>query len=447
MKKIILVLLTVTSLGCSNAMKEANREARLDAKDARSWASQMQQMAKNLEKLMPYVFSREEFSDAKNRAQVQELVTEYSQSVQHVPEHMGKKLLGDDPLVKYYLDNLKDGGVQAVKAFNEGHLDYSRNVLKDSVGACFNCHTTTQLGPENRFSTAKLSSTFRIYPTEKADFYVATRQYDQAISVLEDVLDNPKRLAEQPHEQVLAMKKYLALMVRVRKEPTRASETISRYLKNGNPPYFVAQEAESWLKSLRKWAGEKRKQPKALQKAKELLAQASRAQAGAYQAGYVENLRATALLHEALKDAKKPADKADIYRLLGDSYDIVSDLGMWDLPEAYYEACVRTAPKSKVAQGCYRNYERSIVMGFSGSAGVFIPAEERRKMSELKDIAFVGAVKDLPPDVSAEGSKATPGEIPATSALKPQGVVPPSDPSAPSPFKPTPNPNAPTPKK
>ncbi len=380
-------------LGCSTEMKVANREARLDEKEARNWAAQMQNMARNLEKLMPYVFSREEFGDPKNREQIKVLVSEYSASAQHVPEHMGKKLLGDDPLVKYYLDNLKDGGQQGLKAFNEGHLDYSRNVLKDSMGACFNCHTTTQMGPENTFSTSRLDSSFRIYPTEKADYYVATRQFDQAITVLEGVLEKPETLADQPHEQVLAMKKYLALMVRVRKEPTRAADTISKYLKQGNPPYFVAVEAEAWLKSLRKWASEKRKQPKPLQKAKDLMKQASRSQSGAYQAGYVENLRVTALLHEALKQTKKPTEKADIYRMLGDSYDIVSDLGMWDLPEAYYEACVRTAPKTVIAETCYRNYERSIVMGFSGSAGVFIPAEERAKMKELKDIALLGAAK------------------------------------------------------
>lgn len=422
MKNILLFIVSILSaavLGCSTEMKEANREARIDAKDAKSWASQMQKMSRNLERLMPYVFSREEFSDSKNRAQLKELVTEYSRSVQHVPEHMGKKLLGDDPLVKYYLDNLKEGGQQGLRALNEGHLDYSRNILKDSMGACFNCHTTTQLGPQNTFSTTKLDSSFRIYPTEKADYYVATRQYDQAIKVLESVLEKPELLAEQPHEQMLAMKKYLALMVRVRKEPTRAGDTISKYLKNGNPPYFVASEAEAWIKSLRKWAGEKKKQPKPLQKAKDLMKQASRSQAGAYQAGYVENLRATALLHEALVQTKKSGEKAEIYRMLGDSYDIVSDLGMWDLPEAYYEACVRTAPKTKVAQTCYRNYERAIVMGFSGSAGVFIPSEERAKMKDLKDIALLGSVQ-------ARDVKITP-------LAKPLAPVAPVNP--PSPFK------------
>lgn len=405
------VLVLVAGLvGCSTEMKEANREARVDAKDARSWAAQMQKMARNLERLMPYVFSREEFTDSKNRNQIKELVTEYSRSVQHVPEHMGKKLLGDDPLVKYYLDNLKDGGQQGLRAFNEGQFDYSRNILKDSMGACFNCHTTTQLGPENTFSTGRLDTAFRIYPTEKADYYVATRQYDQAINVLESVLEKPELLADQPHEQMLAMKKYLALMVRVRKEPTRTADTIGKYLKNGNPPYFVATEAEAWMKSLRKWAGEKKKQPKPLQKAKELLRQASRSQSGGYQAGYVENLRATSLLNDALKETKKAGEKAEIYRMLGDSYDIVSDLGMWDLPEAYYEACVRTAPKSTVAQTCYRNYERAIVMGFSGSAGIFIPAEERAKMRDLKDIAQTGSVqpRDIKPKPATPVAPANP---------------------------------------
>ncbi|MEK6553939.1 MAG: hypothetical protein AABZ31_01765 [Bdellovibrionota bacterium] len=382
-RSLILVLLMV-GVGCATGGKRSGKTDRAE----RNWAQDMQGIAKTVEMLMPYVFSRSEFHASTNQSRISSLIDQYSQNVSLVETHVGEKILGDDPMVKYNLNHLKDATVQAQEAFKEGHLEYSRNVLAESVKTCFNCHTTTQLGPENGFSTAQLTSNFRIYPTEKADFYVATRQYDRAIDVLESVLMNPTQFEGQPHEQVSAIKKYLSLMVRVRKEPTRAAQTLETFLSNGKLPFFVASDAEGWLRSLRKWEKERATKATALTQAKALLKQADRLQSvGSYQAGYVENLRATYLLHEAIKVAKTKASKAEIYFLLGDSYDVVSDLGVWDLPQVYYEACVRIEPRTASAKRCYKSYERAIVLGFSGSAGIFIPASEKNKLAELKQMA------------------------------------------------------------
>src|SRR5690606_33645910 len=177
-------------------------------------------------KLLPFLVSRAEFHDPKNRKDIENLIEGFDRSVARVPRHMGEKMLGEDPMIQYSLNNLQDSSAQALRAFKEGHVEYARNVLVQSISTCFNCHSSQQFGPENTFSTAKLDSSFRMYPTERAQYYVATRQFDRAIEVLENVLRNPTPFYDQPHEQSLALKKYLALMVRVRKDPTRAAETV-----------------------------------------------------------------------------------------------------------------------------------------------------------------------------------------------------------------------------
>jgi hypothetical protein len=83
--------------------------------------------------------------------------------------------------------------------------------------------------------------------------------------------------------------------------------------------------------------------------------------------------------------------------MLGQSYEAISEMGIWDLPEVYYEACVRTAPKTEEAKRCYRDFERSIVLGFSGSAGIFIPKEERDRLNDLKALAGLSGVGGMTP--------------------------------------------------
>lgn len=367
---------------------QTNKNSKM-ANDNASWAQGMQSMAKSLESLLPFVYSKTEFNDVKNRGTVVDLIEGFQSAVQVVPKHVGDELLGKDPLLKYSLDRLQSNANQSLQAFKEGHTEFARNTLKESVSTCFNCHSATNMGPEFKFTTANLSSSFRLYPTEKADFYVATRQFDRAVDTLEPILSSPTSFYDSPHEQALALRKYLSLQVRVKKDPIRSAKTLENFLNNKKLPYFLAADAETWLSSLRDWSKEVEKGTSdTLAKARRLLQKAKRLEnSRGFQAGLIEHMRATSLLHESLRTAKNDHSRSKIYYSLGTSYDVLTDLGVWDLPDVYFEACIRSWPKSNQAKSCYRSFERSIVLGFSGSAGVFIPAEERKKLAELKGIA------------------------------------------------------------
>jgi hypothetical protein len=54
------------------------------------------------------------------------------------------------------------------------------------------------------------------------------------------------------------------------------------------------------------------------------------------------------------------------------------------LPEIYYEACIRENPKSKLAKDCFGDLERVTIIQYSGTAGLFLPEDERARMKELK---------------------------------------------------------------
>jgi tetratricopeptide (TPR) repeat protein len=381
----LLRLLIFVSLFSLAACQSTKKSSQSDSEA--SWAAQMRSMSSNLQRLLPFVYSASEFNDPGNDDDIADLIKDFGNSVDLIPQHIGEEVLGKDPLVKYSIERLKDNTNHALKAFKEGHSEYARNTLKASMSTCFNCHTSNTLGPETNFSTKNLASSFRMFPTEKADYYVATRQYPKAIEVLEKVLESPSSFYDSPHEQASALKKYLSLQVRVKKDPSRAVKTLDLFVRNKKLPYYLSTDAENWMESLRAWSRE----PKAgnpTTQARRLMQKANRKQKSkGYQAAMVEHLRATSLLHEALKKTKSEKQRSNIYFSLGTSYDVLTELGLWDLPDVYFEACIRSWPKSKTARKCYRSFERNLILGFSGSAGIFIPKEERARLAELKQLA------------------------------------------------------------
>lgn len=379
-KRLILIgVLSAGIVSCQNSQKEKEQKA--------SWPQKMQAVGQEIGQILPYAYSRKEYHDPKNRQTIQIKLDRFEQVVHGIPAHLGQKLMGKDPIVQYSLSHLKDDVRLAKESFDKGHTEYSRNVLRGSIGHCFRCHSRSELGPEYD-NVTPLFGKLRLDPSEKADVFVATRQYDKAISLLESVLKSPSNFYEHPYEQERAIKRYLALVVRVKKDPSRAIHTIDQFLSRKNIPYYLAEDARQWKKSLRSWMHEKGKKPDGFTQAKKLLKGAHKLQEyQTHQAANIEYLRASSLLHDEIRSTSKKVKRAEIYSLLGSSYEVLSDLGFWSLPEIYFEACVRELPGSSLAKGCYKSFERNVLWGFSGSSGIFVPREERERLEKLRKLA------------------------------------------------------------
>jgi hypothetical protein len=105
------------------------------------------------------------------------------------------------------------------------------------------------------------------------------------------------------------------------------------------------------------------------------------------QRNLVNNLVASSLLHQFLMAQPKQTEKAKAYFVLGQIYDELVIEGFWDLPEVYYEMCVRYSPKTELAKGCYRKLHNNITLGYSGSRGTLIPAQEYARLEILRKMA------------------------------------------------------------
>lgn len=353
-----------------------------------SWSQNMQGLAGEVKDLLPYLYDRAAFEAPENRERVQNFLNNFAQGAHKIDTEMAKGLAGDDPMVSYSLENLSGDLQRASASYGRGQFEYARYVTKSSLNHCFRCHSVTQAGASAAWDLETVQD-LKLAPLEKADLLVATRKYDKALAFLEQLLNSNQFLKERPFDYESALRHYLALMIRVQNNPARALEEMKRISKNPETPHYISEQLGGWIQSLERWSKEKASPKKSakgvLRLATERFQQARRIQRFEKDhAGDVEFLRVTSILHEGLRHLKSEEDQAQALFLLGNAYEVLDELGSWNLHETYYEMCVRRAPRAAVARKCINRLEASIFMGYSGSAGTNIPMEERERVESLK---------------------------------------------------------------
>jgi hypothetical protein len=362
------------------------------------WSNDMQKMAKDVRDLIPFLYDRGAFHDSKNHDKIEVSLKNFSEHVHKITPKMGEAVLGDDPLVSFSLESLEGDLKRSYQAFELGHLEYARTVAKSSLNHCFRCHSVAQGGATAQWDLHDLSQ-LPLNPVEKADLLVATRKYDQALQFMEQILSSQEFLANNPFDFESMLRRYLALVTRIQKDPARALGEIDRVSAYPDLPRYLNEQVRGWRISLINWIHEdkteikgkgkkrKHKSPPPLEQAKKEMDRAVQLQQFPQDhAGDVEYLRATVSLHESLKKHLKPQEEAEAFYLLGRAYEVLDELGSWNLHETYFEACVRKAPHTGWAKMCYSRYEESVLQGYSGSSGTHIPAYESDKLKSLKEL-------------------------------------------------------------
>ena len=354
------------------------------------WSARMQSLLVAFQNLAPYVYSPSSFENPANRSKVEAEIASFAKLAKGVHgQSAGDGAMGKDPSLKVIAGRLETDASEALSAFRSGNFSYSRYKLARVSRDCFQCHSRNTSGPEFKDFNLKLHEA-TLKPSELADIYVATRQFDRAIEVLQKTVASPEAAANERFEYQRSVRNFLALAIRVKQDPKMAMSIVDQIAANTGAPEYLKEDASYWRRSIERWQKETSRAPKpSLEKAKKLIAEGKASQEYPLDGhADVAYLRASAVLHELL-DTTKASDKlAEAMYHLGRSYEVLSDIGQWFLQDSYFESCIRTAPKSKIAARCYRRYELSQLMGYSGSSGLNLPDSERERLKELRALAF-----------------------------------------------------------
>lgn len=338
--------------------------------------------------LIPLSASQSKFQDPKNKAKISRHLSEMASLSHKISDGKVKEL--KDPVLANVSVELEQDLKRAEMAFSEGKLEYAQQLTRRSTAYCVRCHTQVQQGAV--FGESHLAPVLTdLKPIERAEFYVATRQFPQAFKEIQaNLAIQGDTLADQISWEK-SIRLAMSLAVRMDDSAQTARALLKQISLSSSTPRFVSQDMKGWNKAVTEWEREQANPSISLTSAKKLISSGQKTQSySSDRSADIYYLRAQKILQQVIaKDSKLSEQaKADVFFNLGHISENFTDLQFWDVNESYFEQCIRSYPHSPTAKKCFERLERSTLFGYSGSGGLSVPAEVQRKLSTLKSLSF-----------------------------------------------------------
>lgn len=345
---------------------------------------QMNKAFVSLQELLPVILDNEKFQDKKNAAAIEKEITNLGEAF---------RLAGHDPLIKHDLfapsyEMIHKNMADAKSTFANGHKDYSRWLLKETVSVCLDCHTRIPKEHSSSFETGELT----IDQKQKSPYLLGlssliVRRYVDAknffIRQIQDQLiaKNSINLI-QPFQQILLIE------AKIMRDPVGMITVINDFHANKDLPATIKDELVDWKKHLETWKGE---------------AALTKVPADDKEVEKFIKKRLIPLSKKSFIDAHK-VDLLFISGVLSNYFFIhqdsklAPDLSYWlgwiekrlkredflSSGDLFLKQCIRRYPKSPRAKDCLKEYEESVEFDFSGSRGTEIPADVSKELRDLK---------------------------------------------------------------
>lgn len=352
-----------------------------------SWRLEMQKMRGSIAKLSIFLFSGKEFSKPTQSKEISEGLSYLVKVSDQLDDKIKDSAESNDPAFPYIIEQLKDDLKTGQKAFKEKNYAFARSTLKSALNRCFQCHTQaykkTQWSAPHKQYVSKWLST-----EEKINYLVAMRDFASAKLFLEERIDSflPSKENKLEMENILNKYAVVAIRMNLKKEDIlNKLETFNKKLKMKDS---LASKTQKLIESIRELPDLKERD--SLAKIKKLIGKAeNKKEYITDDSALIESLIAAQSLHDLLREKKvKDSEKAEVYYMLGQSYQNINDPAFWDMHENYYEFCVRNKPHSALAKKCFNEFKDSIVFRNTGSAGTNLSLRDKLRIDQLKKLSL-----------------------------------------------------------
>jgi tetratricopeptide (TPR) repeat protein len=368
-----LVLLSVSALLLSGFRIKSGE------KDYEDFKPHMRAVYSSLLTIFPLTLNTKSFTSKDNNKAIQANLNLIAQHAKEI-----NTLAARDEKGHAYLSlQLERNARQAALKYKDGLHDQAHFFVEELYDTCLSCHTSRSSSGDSAF-TMDLSKNVDMEAMGtfgKAKFLALSRQFDRALDEYERILKSRElSLEELLHFDPLA--DYLVLSIRVQGNADRPLKTFNELLKRPLPRP-VKNDLEAWQKSL-KHVKSRPKNMNDLEFARTLIKDVNRDRTG-----LVNYIFASKYLKDHLKKVSISAnDKAETYYQLGICELNIGESLMSGESGMYLEESIRLAPKSPFAKRAYELYEESVTLGYTGSSGINLPADEKARLDELKKLVF-----------------------------------------------------------
>ena len=301
-----------------------------------------------------------------------------------------KRFADNDPSIPFIAERFSQDVGMAIDMWNSGDRVVPRRLMRNVTDYCISCHTRTAKGLH--LSDVIQSQRFKSMPAlAKAEYLAATRQFDDALKQYEHVLVDKPLAKQDPEAWSMAVKKMLAISIRVQKDPSLTTDLLSQIQDHPESmPGSLRGDIAIWRQSAKSWMNERRPasmtDAERYSMAKQLVAEGADIAAKVPGGALVEYLRASSIMHDLLGRVKVSDQYQEMLWTAGQASEYVRDLNMWTLQETYYEGCIRKG-KDKVLGGkCLAALEASMLRTYGAAGKSGLPPFAKKQLDELSAI-------------------------------------------------------------
>lgn len=355
------------------------------------WRGKMGELSSALSATIPYLYP-DPGQDTKGLTERVKKICDITKQLDSGLNH-SIVLPDGDPALPYIANLFRRDMEQAYDSLESGHAEYAKGVIRSSIAYCMACHTRTQSGAEFPLLKAFEQPLKKASWIDQISFQAATRQFDTVLTDVMSKLSQSRPANMNALDLERASRIALSIAVRVKKDPTRARFLAQAVLKSPAASDYMKNAATQWIKDIGKWQSEEKREYTSdkflVDKANALLKDDSPEELSLALHREVNLLRASNLMHDLLRRFPNSSYVPEALYTIGLSYISIQDLGLWSLHEMYFQACIEKAPHTVLAEKCYKEYETSTIIGYSGSSGTHIPGSVSRHLARMKGMATV----------------------------------------------------------
>lgn len=296
-----------------------------------SWSQKMRETARVLIDGFPFLYSKLEFRDPKNRTRITSYIQGLKENIHEIPANDGKRLLGSDPLIDQFNREIPRTLNKALDSFTVNNYDLAQKQVRMAIHKCVACHTAYQMGPYDGKANDEIAG-IPLDPFSKFEVSIALRQFHSALFILESEIAEGKRLNQSGVSAFFYLRMHLLVSVRSLLDNERALRAIDSYAKNRkNPSIEESRVISLWKTDIGFWGSLKGSQKEKLSQVETRIS--SRHSASLKYGDYVLRLLESFLLHQTLVDQKDLKEKKRVHKALADCYQsldlpILSDLSV-----------------------------------------------------------------------------------------------------------------------
>jgi hypothetical protein len=350
--------------------------------DAERTRARMREIFASMQLLLP-LSADGDLGATEERAAVTRALESLAADAELLAKHAGE----DDPARRYLGRSLAADARNALERYREGRTESAAFLVQQATENCIACHSKQRSPGDSPVTESFVDATAlaKLRPEERARLQIATRQFDDALTTLEELFADP---SVHPSAMLGPLTDYLIVTVRVKGDYERPVPVLQRFAKRPDLWVQLRADVEQWIRDLRELRP-LRQEPASLANARRLVQEAR----GGHplspdQRSLVRYVTASGILHRWLEgEERPPAEESEAWTLLGVCELQTGDTFWLSQAEFYLETAIRRAPGSEPAMRAYELLEAETIENYTGAAGVELPASVASRLAELHKLA------------------------------------------------------------